>query len=354
MIARYHHLRRYPAVFLSMTGLRPAEFDHLAQDLLPRYATAETARHAHVPLGQGRTRPRQRAIGAGRHFTLLRRDHLLLAVVWLRLYPTNEVLAYLFGVSDSTVSRLVARLVPLLAAAGQDTMRLPDPGRKHRRQLDELLTFLPELGVVIDSFEQPVQRPARHPAGAPPAPPAGPSGPPPEIAPPPPPPEADHWYSGKKKRHTIKSQITVNRHSGEIVDSAESVCGPTADITLLKQSGLLPRLPDGVSAAGDLAYVGIAKEHPTGLGYTPRRKPRGADKHRARGQDVEQSAEDKAYNRAFAKSRIIVEHTIGRARRYQAVTAPDRHHRKGHTERVRAVAGLVNRQLAARLPYLVQ
>ena len=38
-------------------------------------------------------------------------------------------------------------------------MRLPDPGRKQRRQLDDLLKETPELAVVIDSFEQRVQRP---------------------------------------------------------------------------------------------------------------------------------------------------------------------------------------------------
>ncbi len=163
MIARYQHLRRYPQVFLAMTGLRVAEFDRLAQDVLPRYAQAETQRHQAIPLPRGASRARRRAIGAGHPFTLARRDHLLLTVIWLRLYPTNEVLAYLFGISDSTVSRLLARLLPLLAAAGQDTMRMPDPRRKHRRQLDELLRDLPEWGVVIDSFEQPVQRPAgRH------------------------------------------------------------------------------------------------------------------------------------------------------------------------------------------------
>jgi hypothetical protein len=40
-----------------------------------------------------------------------------------------------------------------------------------------------------------------------------------------------------------------------------------------------------------------------------------------------------------------VEHAIGRLRRYQALTAVNRHGRKGHAARVRAVAGLVNRML---------
>jgi hypothetical protein len=53
------------------------------------------------------------------------------------------------------------------------------------------------------------------------------------------------------------------------------VRGPTHDLTLLKDSGPLGRLPDGLGALGDLGYVGLADAHPAGLGATPRRKPRG-------------------------------------------------------------------------------
>lgn len=333
MIARYHNLQRYPTVFRSLTGLRVGEFDQLVKDFTPLYQAAEGARHNPTLTREGRAR--KRALGAGPHFTLGMRDQLLLSVVWLRVYPSNEVLGFLFGVSDSTASRLVSRVVPLLAKAGKDGMRMPDPGRKHRRTLDELLREIPELGVVIDTFEQPVQRP-------------GPWSKNRE--------EADCWYSGKKKRHTVKSQVGVDRNSGEIVDVTESVPGPTNDLTLLKQSKLLDRLPEGVSGEGDLAYVGIANLHPQGLGFTPRRKPRGKDKHRPRGQDKPRPPEDAAYNTAFAKSRIVVEHTILRMRRYDCLWQTDRHHRniKGHTERVAAVAGLVNRQIRHRLPYLVK
>jgi hypothetical protein len=104
----------------------------------------------------------------------------------------------------------------------------------------------------------------------------------------------------------------------------------------LDESKLLERLPEGVGGIGDLAYVGIDKLHPQGLGAAPRRKPRGK----------ERPAEDVCYNRAFSKRRIVVEHTIGRMRRYQSVTQLDRNHRQHHTARVRAVAGLVNRQQA--------
>jgi hypothetical protein len=120
----------------------------------------------------------------------------------------------------------------------------------------------------------------------------------------------------------------------------DSVPGPTADLTVLKDSNLLERLPEGCGALGDLAYVGIAALHPKSLGATPRRKPRGKDR----------PPDDIEFNRAFAKRRIKVEHTINRLLLNQSLNQTDRHHRKNHAPRVRAVAGLVNRQIRSRLP----
>jgi hypothetical protein len=301
MILRYERLQRFPTVFKSMTGLRAPQFDDLVTDVLPRFHAAEFARL---------NRPdRTRAVGGGPDFDLDPRNQILLTVVWLRVYPIHEVLAYLFGVSDSTVSRTIARVLPLLEASGQDTMRMPDPGRKRRRSLDALLHATPELAVVIDTFEQRVQRPQDRKA-------------------------ADTYYSGKKKQHTLKTQVAVHEETGQIVDIPESVVGPMADIKLLEQSELLDRLPEDVGALGDLAYVGLDKLHPQGVGAVPRRKPRGKDR----------PPEDITYNRAFSKRRIVVEHSIGRMRRYQSITQMDRNHRQGHTARTRAVAGLVNRQ----------
>ena len=305
MILHYARLQRFPTVFKSLTGLRVPQFDDLVADVLPRYHAAERQRL---------NRPgRQRAIGAGHPFELDPCNQILLTVIWLRVYPIHEVLAYLFGISDTTVSRIIARVLPLLEASGRDTMRLPDPGRKRRRQLDALLADTPDLAVVIDTFEQPVQRHTDRK-------------------------QADTHYSGKKKRHTLKSQVAVDEETGDVADVAESAPGPTADIKLLEESQLLERLPVGVGGLGDLAYVGIDKLHPAGLGATPRRKPRGKDR----------PPEDVCYNRAFARRRIVVEHTIGRMRRYQAITQLDREHRRNHTARVRAVGGLVNRQRRVR------
>ena len=307
MMMRYAWLSDYPVVFQSVTGLRVGEFDHLVDDVLPLYAEAEQNRLERAD--------RQRAMGAGHPFELKLRDHILLTVVWLRVYPTHEVLGYLFGVSDSTVSRLIQRVLPVLEQAGRDTMRMPDPGRKRRRKLDDLLQDTPQLVVVIDTFEQRVQRPRDRD-------------------------EADKFYSGKKKQHTLKSQVAVDEASGRVVDIGESTFGPEADLTALQESQLMERLPEGVGGIGDSAYQGIAKLHPNGLGASPRKKPKGNPR----------SEQDKAYNAAFSSRRIIVENTIGRMRRYQSITQTDRNHRQLHTPRVVAIAGLVNRQIDHRMP----
>ena len=301
---RHARLARHPEVFRALTGLAVAEFDALAREAVPALAAADHAR---------RDRPgRKRAVGAGRPTALAPRDQILLTAVWLRRYPTDTVLGYLYGVDEATVRRTRKRVVPVLEALGRATMRLPDPGTFKRPTLDALLAETPGLAVLVDTFEQPVQRPT-------------------DRA------EADAHYSGKKKRHTLKSQVAVEEGAGRVVDVAESARGPTHDLTLLKASGLLARLAPGVGALGDLGYVGLAAAHPAGLGATPRKKPRGR----------ERPPEDAAYNRAFARRRVRVEHTIRRLRVYESLTAPDRHRRRGHTARVAAVAGLVNRQLAA-------
>src|SRR5207248_4773350 len=151
MLLRADRLRRHPAAFLAMTGLTPGEFDALVDDLWGPYRAAERAR---------RERPeRKHAVGAGHPFSLMPQEQMLLTVIWLRLYPTLEVLGFLFGVSDTTALRAVGRVLPLLQAAARDAMRQPDPGRKQRRSLEQMVGCVPELAVVIDSLEQRVQRP---------------------------------------------------------------------------------------------------------------------------------------------------------------------------------------------------
>jgi hypothetical protein len=174
MILRREHLGKYPSVFRSMTGLTVEAFDRLLPELLQAF---------HADRRRRLDRPgRRRAVGGGDDFDLPVADQFLLTVVWLRHYPTQECLGYLFGASDSTALRAVRRCLPVLEAQGKDSMRLPDPGKGKRRDLPALLKGTPELAVIVATFEQRTQRPKRRQRA---------------------------YYSGKKKAHTLKTQIVV-------------------------------------------------------------------------------------------------------------------------------------------------
>ena len=196
------------------------------------------------------------------------------------------------------------RVLPVLAAAGMGTMRLPAPGRGRRRTLDAPLPDTPAPAVLIGTCE----RRARRPEGRA---------------------EADACYSGKRQQHPLKSRVAVGEDTGAIGAVAPGGRGPPAGITVLGGSGLPGRRPHGVGGLGDLAYVGLARLHPAGLGATPRRKPRGRPR----------PAADLAYKQACARRRAQAAHGIGRRRRSEAVSQPDRRRRRGHTPRARAVAG---------------
>lgn len=307
MILSYRYLGSFPRIFRALTGLDISEFDDLIDDLLPRWEKSERKSLSR--------RNRQRDIGGGRSFDLGVIDQLLLTVIWLRRYPTQEVLGFLFGISDTTAGRCIRRGLPLLEQSGRDTMRQPDPSQRHPRTLNDLLNDAPELkAVIVDTFEQRVQRSQDQT-------------------------EADTYYSGKKKAHTLKSQVAVNLFTGEFIEISESVRGPTADLTLLKDSELLSRLPDEISRMFDLAYVGVDKLCPHAVCLLPRRKPR----------EKPRPLEDGTYNTMIASCRITVEHSIGRLRWYESLKQVDQHHRKNHTARVVSVARLVNRQIRNRI-----
>lgn len=299
MIFKYKTLSRNPTIFRAVTGLKPGEFDEYVEPLVIKVAAEERKRLERDD--------RCRAVGGGRSHELDWREQFLLTLVWLRLYPTYEVLGYFFGVSDTSAHRIVQRCLPWLAALGRTQIQRSQAhaGRKRGYSLEAIFDQVPGLAVIVDTFEQAIERPST-------------------------PQAADQYYSGKKKSHTLKSQITVDAYTGEVLDVAESQSGRNQDKGIFNRSGTPDRLPPDTAFMGDLGYPGLAKELP--LAAIPRKKPR----------QKPRPEEDIRFNTLFARLRIVVEHTIAMLRRFQALTRRDRHHRRYHTQRVVAVSGLVN------------
>ena len=79
----YETLIRYPGAFRSFAGMTPTEFASLLTAFL---TAADRLREASCTTRRGQ--PRRRAAGAGHPHRHDSRHRLLMALVWLRVYPT--------------------------------------------------------------------------------------------------------------------------------------------------------------------------------------------------------------------------------------------------------------------------
>lgn len=280
-------LRRSPNAFRQLTGITPAVFDKLLADLMPRHEQADTRR---------KTRPtRQRKIGGGRKHALDLSDRLLMLLIYYRTYTTHAFLGFLFGVDDSAVCRNINPLQPLLAGI----FRVPQ--RRIKLDPEEMRELF------FDATEQPTRRPGEGQRG---------------------------YYSGKKKRHTLKNQVVVARRPKppgpgkkpqrlRIAAVGRTHPGSVHDKKLYDRDRVV--CPPDVRRTGNTAYLGTTLE-------TPTRKPRGG----------ELTAGQVERNGRIARRRIAVEHGIGKMKIWRIVAERYRNPRRGHTLIMKNVAGLHN------------
>ena len=127
-------------------------------------------------------------------------------------------MGYLFDLDKSRVCRILQKLEPILATV------MAISKRKHLSKKDvECL--------IIDATEQPIERPKK---GQKP------------------------FYSGKKKRHTIKTEIRINP-KGRIVHVSKPKPGSVHDFELHKTE---PPIPKETRAFVDSGYQGLDRLHP--------------------------------------------------------------------------------------------
>ena len=78
-----------------------------------------------------------------------------------------------------------------------------------------------------------------------------------------------NFYSGKKKRHTLKSQVVIETESLRIICTAHGT-GKEHDFQLFKRSKVKPI--KSIEVLADKGYQGINQIH--SFSYTPFKKPR--------------------------------------------------------------------------------
>ena len=302
----YQQLSQKPKIFKNLTGVTINEFNKLYRQTYPIWQQQEQERL---------NRPtRQRAIGGGRKYELKFREQFLMTLVWLRLYLNTEALGYFFGVDKSTVSRNTRRVLAALRVVGEGTLGWPEPPQRGQgKDVAQALAEYPDLFAIVDATEQAVRRSSDHDT------------------------QRQH-YSGKKKRHTRKTQLVVNEH-GEIRHLSSSTPGSVHDLKHFRLSGAGEQIPKPTTVGGDAGYDGLGNDladHSVITSFKARR-------------NHPLTEEQKLLNQEFSRLRIIVENTIAQLKHFKVLAHQFRHAVELYDTAFRAVVAIVNPRIKQRV-----
>jgi hypothetical protein len=294
----YGRLSRKPLLFKSFTGLSVQQFDDIYdKEITKRYHDYELQRLS------SKRKNRERSIGAGRPFKLEVKDRFLMLLVYYRLYITCTLAGFLFDLDQSNICRDIQKLEKLIRQC------LPIPQKiynisKRLKTPDEVEKYFPGFLAFIDSTEQQIPRFKKNR-------------------------KRNAYYSGKKKRYTVKTQMMVNKH-GIIIHKSAKKKGKRHDYDIYKENH--PVTPKQVVNVVDLGYLGIEKDFPEQLSSLPNRKNR----------NKELSQEEIECNKNHSKKRIVIEHTICRLKKYRIVADTFRNKLRRYNKISDIVSGLIN------------
>ncbi len=153
-------------------------------------------------------------------------------------------------------------------------------------------------------------------------------------------------YSGKKKKFTNNTNVYANEN-GVIIGISKSTVGSVGDITLLKERPMPfgrweeamhdPDLPEAerCHVFVDRGYQGIEKHLPGITPEIPHKKSKKAPL----------TPEQREHNHRIHSERVLVEHTIGRLKRYARLADPYDGNAAQFNREFNVITGLVNLDL---------
>ena len=202
-ILRYEMLLKNPSNLRRLTGLSVSEFEAIT-----RKARVVWAKHIEAP-----------KIVSGRPWALgTLENHILALLIYFRYYIPHTFLGLMFGVDESVICRSFKRIEPILSKVCTITKT-----RKLKRGELEM--------IIVDVTEQAIQRPKK---------------------------KQKKYFSGKKKRHTLKTEIQVTKE-GKIIRVSKPYPGSRHDLEIRKKERPI-RMSARVYA--DSAYQGLQNIHP--------------------------------------------------------------------------------------------
>jgi hypothetical protein len=293
----YDRLSKKPLLFRSFTGLTLQEFDNIYdKEIAKRYDKYEVQRLS-------KRKDRERNIGAGRPFKLNVKDRFLMLLIYYRLYITYTLAGFLFDLDQSNICRDIQKIEKLIRQC------LPIPQKinnitKRLKTLQQVEKYFPGFLSFVDSTEQHIPRPVDKN-------------------------RRKIFYLGKRKKHTVKTQIMVNNH-GIIIHKTRHKKGHRHDYDIYKENR--PATPKQVVNVFDLGYLGVEKDFPKQISSIPNRKER----------NLVLSQEERYNNKDHSKRRIVIEHTICRLKKYRILSDVFRNKLRKYNRISDIVSGLVN------------
>ena len=284
----------------TLTSLDRAEFVRL-EEAMEELLSVQRAEQRHDG------RPRQRAFGAGGPGKLpTTKARLLFILFYFKCYPLQEVLAFLFGLSQPQACEWIKKLTPQINAVLGRELLVP---ARRPADLDTLLKEVPELRLLgLDGVERPVHRPKDKD-------------------------DQKKNYSGKKKSHRKKNLLISSEK--RVVYLGPTSPGSVHDKKLADQSGLT--YPPDALVVKDSGFQGY--EPPDTDTLQPKKKPRGRELHPIQ----------KTINQLVSRVRVTVEHAIAGIKRCHIVANTFRNRRRGFVDEVMlAASGLHNLRVATR------
>ncbi len=262
----------------ALTGVTIQEFEELVPEFSWNYEQWQYTSHPN----------RQRKVGGGMKSIVLPdgRTRLFLILMYVKTYPTYDVLAFEVGFSRSKACEWVLRLLPILEQTLGRKCVLPE------RQINSPEEFEKRYGNLKDVFVDGVERRTQRPKARK---------------------TQQKTYSGKKKAHTRKNIIVSNEHK-QIMYLTKTRSGRRHDKQHADKVLLFTNLPKRICAWIDTGFKGVESFHPNV--QMPLKKPRGRPL----------TPEEKSSNTLISSIRVKAEHGICGIKRMNSIATIARNH----------------------------
>ncbi|PSB47287.1 IS5/IS1182 family transposase [Cyanosarcina cf. burmensis CCALA 770] len=289
-----HYIHKYPHRSKQILGIDGQQFLKLVQQAELKHKEQQALRE--------KTKIRVNLPGGGRKPKLTIPEQVCLCLFYLRQMPTFEILGMHFNVSKTEANETFHYWLKILREVlPASLLEQVENQESDYAIVQEILT---EFKLIVDSYEQPRERPTDNK-------------------------EQPEYFSGKKKRHTLKSQVISLPLAKDIVDVLVGEKGRISDIALFRNQ--MAKFAPAQSFQGDKAYIGGKNIS------TPHKKPR----------NRELTTAQKTENKLFSGKRIFVEHLIRLIKIFRIASERFRLHSQVYEPIILTVCGLVRLRIGS-------